>query len=237
VKIQFAPSESLRTNTILGFPSIVRMKLAMLLHKGYIHPEIFNLQFPITMQIPTRAAAPPNVTEEVTTTTLLTQTDHTPTLSAFNKSPWQWHHLADHWKRLNISPLSTTRLGISCPHHMPITSQPYQIHHRPPDTSEITRTQATPFIKEEAEFAKDSLFGEDNRQAALAAYNKSMEEITNHLATQPTKQLPAWIHRDFRQRVTYKAPTAPATKVNFENEPTSLPIQSPLLTFKVSLDF
>jgi hypothetical protein len=76
---------------------------------------------------------------------------------------------------------------------MPITSQPYQIHHRPPDTREITRTQANPFTSDkEAEFADDHLFGEDNQQAALAAHNKKVEEITNHLATQPTKQLPAF---------------------------------------------
>jgi hypothetical protein len=71
VKIQFALSESLTTNTILGFPSIVQMKLAMLLHKGYIHSEVFNMQFPITMQVPLRSSTPPNVSDAITPTTLL----------------------------------------------------------------------------------------------------------------------------------------------------------------------
>jgi hypothetical protein len=42
VKIQFTLSDSLTTNTILGFPSIIQMKLAMVLHKEYIHSKILN---------------------------------------------------------------------------------------------------------------------------------------------------------------------------------------------------
>jgi hypothetical protein len=85
VKIQFALSESLTTNTILGFPSIVRMKLAMLLHKGYIHSEVFNMQFPITMQVPTRSTTPPNVTDTSTPTTLLSQSAQSPIFMAIDK--------------------------------------------------------------------------------------------------------------------------------------------------------
>jgi hypothetical protein len=71
VKLQFALSESLTTNTILGFPSIVRMKLAMMLHKGYVHSELFNAQFPVAMRVPNRSSAPANVTQELTPTTLI----------------------------------------------------------------------------------------------------------------------------------------------------------------------
>jgi hypothetical protein len=38
------------TNTILGFPFIIPMKLAMVLHKGYIHSEILKEEFPSTMK-------------------------------------------------------------------------------------------------------------------------------------------------------------------------------------------
>jgi hypothetical protein len=61
VKLQFVLSNSLTTNTILGFQSIVKMGLAMLLHKGYIHFEIFNKQFPVTKRVPARSPTPPNV--------------------------------------------------------------------------------------------------------------------------------------------------------------------------------
>jgi hypothetical protein len=80
VKIQFTLSKSLTTNTILGFPSIVQMKLAMLLHKGYIHSEVFNMQFSITMQVPSRSSTPPNVTGAITPTTLLNQASKNPIL-------------------------------------------------------------------------------------------------------------------------------------------------------------
>jgi hypothetical protein len=79
VKIQFALSDSLTTNTILGFPSIIRMKLAMVLHKGYIHSEILNEQFPITMKVPTRTSTPPNVTDTETPTLLLANETRDPT--------------------------------------------------------------------------------------------------------------------------------------------------------------
>jgi hypothetical protein len=46
VKLQFALSNSLTTNRILGFPSIVQMKLAM------VHSEVFNAQFPVAMRVP-----------------------------------------------------------------------------------------------------------------------------------------------------------------------------------------
>jgi hypothetical protein len=86
VKIQFALSESLATNTILGFPSIVvQMKLAMLLHKGYIHSKVFNIQFPITMQVPARSTTPPDVTKAINPTTPLSQSAKNPILMATDK--------------------------------------------------------------------------------------------------------------------------------------------------------
>jgi hypothetical protein len=71
VKLQFAFSESLNTNTMMGFPSIAQMKLAMLLHKGYVHSEVFNAQFPEVMRVPNGSSTPANITQEVTPTTLL----------------------------------------------------------------------------------------------------------------------------------------------------------------------
>jgi hypothetical protein len=55
------------------------MKMAMVLHKGYIHSEILNEQFPITMKVPTRIATPPNVTDTGTPTLLLANETQDPT--------------------------------------------------------------------------------------------------------------------------------------------------------------
>jgi hypothetical protein len=71
VKLQFALSDSLAANTILGFPSILLMKLAVMLHKGYVQSEVCNAQFPVAMQVANRSSAPANVTQELTPTTLL----------------------------------------------------------------------------------------------------------------------------------------------------------------------
>jgi hypothetical protein len=62
VKIKFALSNSLTTrNTILGFPSTVPMKSAMVHHDGFIRLEIFNEQFLITTKVPSGTATLPNV--------------------------------------------------------------------------------------------------------------------------------------------------------------------------------
>jgi hypothetical protein len=71
IKLQFALSDSLMTNTIVGFPSIVQIKLARMLHKGYVHFEVFNAQFPVAMRVPNRSSAPANVTQELAPTTLV----------------------------------------------------------------------------------------------------------------------------------------------------------------------
>jgi hypothetical protein len=49
VKLQFALSDSLTTNIVLRVPSIMQMKLAMMLHKGYVHLEVFNAQSLVAM--------------------------------------------------------------------------------------------------------------------------------------------------------------------------------------------
>jgi hypothetical protein len=61
VKLQFALSDSLTTNTILG----------LMLHKGYLHSEVFNAQFPVAMRVPNRSSAPANMTQELTPTMLV----------------------------------------------------------------------------------------------------------------------------------------------------------------------
>jgi hypothetical protein len=47
------------------------MKLAMMLHKGYVHSEVFNAQFPLAMRVPNVSSAPAKGTQELTQTTLV----------------------------------------------------------------------------------------------------------------------------------------------------------------------
>jgi hypothetical protein len=83
VKLQFALSDSLTTNTILGFPSTM-------LHKGYVHSEVFNAQFPVAMRVPNRSSAPANVTQELAPTTLVS------TANTHETTVRNWHDTGNH---------------------------------------------------------------------------------------------------------------------------------------------
>jgi hypothetical protein len=112
---------------------------------------------------------------------------------------------------------ATSRLGISNPHHTPIKSQPSQI---PPTLPDITAPN--PFTpEEEAEFADDDLFGEDNGQAALKLYTRQLTaEQTNfsHRESRPKPKQAAWIQRDFRKRVNHDTPRTDNAHVTFNDE-------------------
>jgi hypothetical protein len=113
---------------------------------------------------------------------------------------------------------ATSRLGISHPHHTPIKSQPaVQIPHALPDI-----TAPNPFTpEEEAEFANNDLFGEDNRQAALQPYTRQLTaKQTNfsHLESRPKPKQAAWIQRDFRKSVNHDTPHTDNAHVTFNDE-------------------